>query len=83
MAHKPEQPRAFRLEPAEPLQAELKALDTRVEVVAEAVPAEVPEPLLETDGKRSLRWAWVLFTGLGGLASVSLFLWAQNAVIAA
>ncbi|MGL4437967.1 MAG: YcjF family protein, partial [Bosea sp. (in: a-proteobacteria)] len=46
-------------------------------------PAEVPEPLLETDGKRSLRWAWVLFTGLGGLASVSLFLWAQNAVIAA
>lgn len=82
MAQKPEQPRAFRLEPAEPLQAELKALDARVEVVPEAPPAEtLPQPAEEPG--RGGRWVWALLTGLGGLASLSLFLWAQNAVIAA
>lgn len=81
MSRKPDEPRAFRLESAEPQRAELKALDQRIEVVAEAAPVEtvLPPPV----PSRSFRWFWVLLTGLGGLASVSLFLWAQNAVIAA
>lgn len=83
MADKPEQPRAFKLETTEPPQPELKARDARIEVLLEAAPADAPPQPVDAQAGRGLRWLWVLLTGLGGLASVSLFLWAQNAVIAA
>jgi putative membrane protein len=83
MARKPEQPRAFRLEPAEPLTTEIKALDASIDVLVEATPVDMPAQPVDPASRRGLRWAWMLATGLGGLAALSVFLWAQNAVIAA
>jgi putative membrane protein len=78
-ADTPEAPRAFRLEAG----SALKPADPSVAIIVEAGPAEedaAPKPL---PPKRKGRWFALLFGALGGLAGISLSLWAQDAVIAA
>ncbi len=56
--------------------------DPRVAIMPEPDAAD-PVPEAATPRRRGLRWVHVLLSALGGLAAVSIFLWAQNAVIAA
>ncbi len=71
-------PRAFRLDPSEPLAPR----DRDVTIVAEAEPVD-GDPAPATRSGRGRRWAMLLLSSLGGLLSISLYLWAQDAVIAA
>ncbi len=78
----PAAPRAFRLDSGELDRAALTPSDQRVAIIPEpdaAEPAAEPVKLR----RRGLRWVHALVSALVGLASVSVFLWAQNAVIAA
>jgi putative membrane protein len=79
----PAKPRAFRLEPMRGQEANaLRPIDGAVEILPEAAPAEEGEPAAEPR-RRGGRWGGALIAALGGLASVSIYLGAQNAVIAA
>ncbi len=74
---KPEEPRAFRLEPS----AGLAASDRKVAIVPEAETGDAGSVAAPARRSRAVRWAYVLVTSLVGLASVSVLMWAQDAVI--
>jgi putative membrane protein len=74
---KPEEPRAFRLEPS----GDLAASDRKVAIVPEADASETESVAVPPRRSRAVRWAYVLTTSLAGLASVSVLMWAQDAVI--
>ncbi len=78
----PEAPRAFRLDADAGDRAGLSSSQSQVAIVPEADIADVEaEPV--RPHRKGFRWVHALVTALAGLASVSVFLWAQNAVIAA
>ena len=70
-------PRAFRLDPDLTTPS-----DQRVAIIPEPDAAESVSEIV-TPRARGVRWVHALVTALAGLAGVSVFLWAQNAVIAA
>lgn len=83
MAAEPQQPRAFRLDTQDrSAGAELRALDRQVEVLAETVEPDAPPPVAAPAAGRQ-GWLWALLMALTGLASITLYLWVQDAVIAA
>lgn len=94
---KPDEPRAFRLDPPAKPSAAVRD-DGRREapdepagqafrtsgkavITPEAEPAEGAETPRETSGTPGFRWVWALASALGGLAVISLGIWVQDAII--
>ena len=77
----PEEPRAFRLEPApDGDDGRLMAQDRKVAIVTDNAGPDV-DLADASPRRRSIRWALALLSALLGLGAVSAFVWVQDAVI--